>query len=86
MDWALDNGEVVRATALLGLVLTLQAPTARPPGQPLTLCLAGEPGVRLQARAIGSRRLPNGAYEVRLRLINLERGLRVRLEEALAAE
>jgi hypothetical protein len=69
-------------TSVADLLLTLRAPKAFPPGQPLQFALANS-AVQLQARAIGSKRAGE-AFEVRVRLINLRRETREALEAAWA--
>jgi hypothetical protein len=72
-------------TNIADLVLTLRSPKAFPPGQPLEFVLT-QSGVRLQARSIGSKRLPESdAFELRVRLINLRRETREALAAAWAA-
>ena len=63
-----------------GLVLRLRSPKAFPPGQPLTLQLP--PDITLEARAIGSKRLDDESFELRVRLINLRKDAREALERA----
>lgn len=74
------DGELLRFE---GQQLCLCSPKAFPPGQPLALRL--EPELRLEARAIGSRRLPDGRFELRVRLINLTKDAREALNRALIA-
>lgn len=71
-------------TALDGLLVTLRSPKAFPPGQPLAFVLV-DPTVRLEARSIGTKRAADGgAFEVRVRLINLRKEAREALESAWA--
>jgi hypothetical protein len=70
-------------THVADLLLTLKAPKAFPPGQPLQFTLA-DTGVQLQARAIGSKRVED-AFEIRVRLINVRRETREALEAAWSA-
>jgi hypothetical protein len=65
------------------LLVTLRAPKAFPPGQPLQFKLA-ESGLELEARAIGSKRVDE-AFEVRVRLFNLRREAREAFEAAWSA-
>ena len=73
------DGELLE---LSGLQLRLRSPKAFPPGQPLTLQLP--PDVKLEARAIGSKRLDESSFELRVRLINLRKDTREALERMLA--
>ena len=66
---------------LAGLQMRLRSPKAFPPGQPLALQLS--PDVQLEARAIGSKRLDESSFELRVRLINLRKDAREALERAL---
>ena len=68
---------------LTGLVLRLRSPKAFPPGKPLGLELA--PDVKLEARTIGSKRIDEGSFELRVRLINLRKDAREALERALGS-
>lgn len=53
------------------------------PGTPLTGTLTLEGGeIAIEGRATGSRRQPDGRFEVRARLINLRREVRERLVAA----
>ena len=70
-------------TALSGLVVTLRSPKAFPPGQPLDFVLSAA-SLRLEARAIGSRRSGED-FELRVRLINLRKDAREALERAWAS-
>jgi hypothetical protein len=74
------DGELLE---LAGLQLRLRSPKAFPPGQPLTLQLA--PDVTLEARTIGSKRLDEVSFELRVRLINMRKETREALERALVA-
>ena len=72
--------------AIEGLLLTLASPKAFPPGQPLALLVSPEAAaVRLDARAIGSKRRDDGMFELRVRLINLRKEAREALERAWAS-
>jgi hypothetical protein len=66
---------------LVGLQLRLRSPKAFPPGQPLTLQLP--PDVTLEARTIGSKRLDEDGFELRVRLINLSKDTRAALERSI---
>jgi hypothetical protein len=71
-------------TDTAGLLVTLSSPKAFPPGQPLELTLT-DSRLRLQARAIGSKRSSSGEFELRVRLINLRKEAREALEAAWAS-
>lgn len=64
-----------------GEVLSIVLSRAFAPGAPvpLSILLEGQP-VRLRAKTIGSKRRSDGRFEVRLRVINLSRHDRARLE------
>lgn len=68
-------------------VLVFLSPKAFPPGQPLTLTLFpdGDDAVELQARCIGSKLQQDQRFEVRARLINLNRRAREQLNLAFGA-
>jgi hypothetical protein len=82
---AIEGGLPGAVTKIADLIVTLRSPKAFPPGQPLEFVLT-QSGVRLQARSIGSKRLPESdAFELRVRLINLRRETREALAAAWAA-
>jgi hypothetical protein len=68
---------------LTGLQLRLRSPKAFPPGQPLSLQLS--PELVLEARTIGSKRLDEESFELRVRLINLRKDAREALLRALGS-
>ena len=56
---------------------------AYPPGCPLSFTLTlGESALRLEGKAIGSKRLDDGRFDVRLKLTSLRREDRSALERA----
>ncbi len=63
----------------------LVARVSRPfaPGTPIRGSLTiGELEIQIEGRATGSKRMPDGTFEIRARLINLRREDRLRLEAA----
>jgi hypothetical protein len=68
-----------------GKVLSARAPRAFAPGMPLQMiaCPSSDSPLRLQGKSIGSRRSAEGPFEVRIRLVNLRRADRERLESLL---
>ena len=69
------------ATACDGNVLSAVSPKAFPPGRPIELLLLPESGeLKLSARAIGSKKRDDGSFELRVRLVNLRRQARERLD------
>ena len=80
-----EDGSAGTGTALTGAILTAEGATPLAPGTPVRLAASLPAGdVPLEGRTIGSKRLPPGAYEVRIRLVNLRRGAREGLSAALA--
>ncbi|MFW6050910.1 MAG: hypothetical protein ACODAU_07030 [Myxococcota bacterium] len=88
-----DNGVPVRLVedagarlvAFDGQIFTLRSPRAFAPGAPVRFSVALESEARaLEGRSIGSRRLPDGGFEVRLRAVNLRRADREHLRALLA--
>jgi hypothetical protein len=69
-----------------GLFVCLAA-KAFPPGQPLQLTLfpGSERALTLQARCVGSKLQPDQRFEVRARLINLNRAARQQLLEVFGS-
>jgi hypothetical protein len=63
-----------------GKILNARSPRAFAPGMPLQMIASpGDSPLRLQGKSIGSRRSGDGAFEVRIRLVNLRREQRERL-------
>jgi len=80
----LDSGEDALARNFDGAVLTLLSPRAFAPGAPLRFSAAADDGTRrFEGRAIGSKRVEDGHFEVRLRFVNLRRADRDFLAERL---
>ncbi len=75
MKLRLDSGEDVRGIRFDGNLLTLQSPRAYAPGAPIRLeLLLDEEKRLLEGRTIGSKRVEESVFEVRLRFVNLRRG------------
>ncbi|HEX7478981.1 MAG TPA: hypothetical protein VF331_14340 [Polyangiales bacterium] len=68
-------------TACDGHVLWAVSPKAFPPGQPVELVLLLDDGeLELATRAIGSKKRDDGHFELRVRLVNLRKQARERLD------
>ncbi|MCA9529452.1 MAG: hypothetical protein KC543_04895 [Myxococcales bacterium] len=68
-----------------GRTLTFVSPAAYAPGAPVSMTvLVGGAPVGLEGRSLGSRRLPDGRFEARMRMVNLRRSTRETLIAALA--
>jgi hypothetical protein len=79
-----DNGEEAEARAFDGNQFTLWSPRAFAPGSPVRFVARFEEGERpLEGRAIGSKRLDEHRFQVRLRFVNLRRDDRQRLLDQL---
>jgi hypothetical protein len=80
MELRLESGETVAATTFDGRTLTLQSPKAFAPGSPIRFQSVEADGPRsFEGRTLGSRRVDDTTFEVRLRLINLRRADREHL-------
>jgi hypothetical protein len=80
-----DHGEA-HAVAFAGEVLELICDRAHPPGRPLALTIAlPDAALALNGKTIGSKRRPDGAFDVRLRMSSVRREQRSALERALGA-
>lgn len=81
LEGVFSDDVAAAAVGFAGLVLHVVAGKAYPPGRPLSLVLDadGNP-LALAGRCIGSKRRPEGSYDVRVRLTNLTRPARLRLE------
>jgi hypothetical protein len=70
----LDSGEEAEARAFDGALLTLWSPRAFAPGAPILFTATTEGDARpFEGRAIGSKRVDDAGFEVRLRFVNLRR-------------
>jgi hypothetical protein len=80
----LESGEDAEAVAYDGNLLTLRSPRAFAPGSPIRFAAAADGEVRnFEGRAIGSRRIDDAHFEVRMRFVNLRRDDRDFLAERL---
>jgi len=70
----LESGEEAEALTFDGALLTLLSPRAFAPGAPIRFTATTEGDVRnFEGRAIGSKRVDDAGFEVRLRFVNLRR-------------
>ena len=77
-----ESGEEGAARAIDGNVLILHSPRAFAPGSPIRFTVELGDGARaFEGRTIGSRRVDDRGFDVRMRFVNLRRTDR----EALAA-
>jgi len=68
-------------------ILSLSCDLAHPPGRPLELTLQLPEGMlTLSGKIIGSKRRPDGLYDVQLRLSSVRREQRAALEAAFRAD
>jgi hypothetical protein len=75
MEIRLQSGEDAEARAFDGTLLTLLSPRAFAPGSPVRFTTTIEGEVRnFEGRTIGSKRVDDGRFEVRMRFVNLRRG------------
>ncbi len=74
MKLRLDSGEDAEACSFDGVVLTVLSPRAFAPGAPIRFsATAGGDARSFEGRTIGSKRVDDAHFEVRLRLVNLRR-------------
>ncbi|MFW2389403.1 MAG: hypothetical protein ACN4G0_13770 [Polyangiales bacterium] len=77
MKVRLESGEEAEATAYDGNLLTLRSPRAFAPGAPIRFETADDEQARsFEGRTIGSKRIDDQAFEVRMRFVNLRREAR----------
>jgi hypothetical protein len=69
----LATGEEGEATAIEGNLLTFLSPRAFAPGAPIRFSTLGEAERSFEGRTIGSKRVEDGRFEVRMRFVNLRR-------------
>ncbi len=75
-----EGGGEGQALSVAGEVITLTLPRAFAPGAPFRgAVLLEEREIALEGRTVGSRKTPDGTFEVRVRLVNLRREDRLRL-------
>ena len=85
MKIRLDGGEEGRATSFDGSTLTLRSPRAFAPGAPIHFCTVDLGEKRsFEGRTLGSKRVDDGRFEVRLRFVNLRRDDRELLSREFA--
>ncbi len=73
MKLRLATGEEGEATAIEGNLLTFLSPRAFAPGAPIRFSTLGEAERSFEGRTIGSKRVEDGRFEVRMRFVNLRR-------------
>jgi hypothetical protein len=80
----LESGEEGEAMSFDGNTLTLLSRRAFAPGAPIRFSSFGEVERSFEGRTLGSRRVDDGRFEVRLRLVNLRRADRELLHHNFA--
>lgn len=74
MKIRLRTGEIAEACGIEGDLLTLSSPRAFAPGSPICFTAVFAGGEReFEGRTIGSKRLEDRRFEVRMRFVNLRR-------------
>lgn len=85
MKVCLHSGEEAHATRIEGNVLVLSSPRAFAPGSPIRFSVAVQDGERtFEGRTIGSKRVDDERFEVRMRFVNLRHADREHLLRELA--
>jgi hypothetical protein len=80
MNLRLESGEDAEARDFDGNQFTIWSPRAFAPGSPVRFMASFDEGERsLEGRAIGSKRIDERQFEVRMRFVNLRRDDRQRL-------
>jgi len=70
----LDSGEDAEALRFDGTTLAMLSPRAYAPGAPIRFSATTDHDTRnFEGRAIGSKRVDDGRFEVRMRFVNLRR-------------
>ncbi len=84
MKLCLDGGEDAEARSFDGAILTIMSPRAFAPGAPIRFSTSTGDEVRaFEGRALGSKRVEDAHFQVRLRFVNLRRADRELLVERL---
>lgn len=79
-----EGAEGVAVAIQNGELITLHLPRPFAPGTPFKgVAIAEDVEMAIEGRASGSKRMPDGAFEVRARLVSLRRDDRERLNRAL---
>ncbi|MGB5697205.1 MAG: hypothetical protein WBM46_16225 [Polyangiales bacterium] len=74
MEIRLDGGEKAEARSYDGNLLVFWSPLAFAPGSPIRFAVMTDTGARpFEGRAVGSKRLEDARFEVRMRFVNLRR-------------
>lgn len=77
MELILDGGDNAEARTFDGSILTFLSPRAYAPGAPIRFSTTSGGAVRsFEGRAIGSKRVDDERFEVRMRFVNLRRDQR----------
>lgn len=85
MKLRLDTGEAAVALRFDGTFLTLRSPRAYAPGSPIRFTTCSDHGDRrMEGRALGSKRVDDAQFEVRIRFVNLRRADRGLLQDTLS--
>jgi hypothetical protein len=80
----LDSGEVVEARSFDAGILTLLSPRAFAPGSPIRFSFVEEGLERpFEGRTLGSKRVDDLRFEVKMRFVNLRRADRALLHREL---
>ncbi|KPK16655.1 MAG: hypothetical protein AMJ62_04755 [Myxococcales bacterium SG8_38] len=87
MQIRLETGEEAEAQAVDGSVLTLHSPRAFAPGSPIRFVARLEHEERhFEGRTVGSKRIDERRFEVRMRFVSLRRADREALVSCLDHE
>ncbi|MBW1759951.1 MAG: hypothetical protein JRG67_05785 [Deltaproteobacteria bacterium] len=74
MKLRLDTGEDAEARTFDGALLTLLSPRPFAPGAPIRFTATSEGDLRsFEGRVLGSKRVDDAHFEVRMRFVNLRR-------------
>jgi hypothetical protein len=80
----LETGEEAEAVAFDGNLLKLRSPRAFAPGAPIRFKTTEDEPRSLEGRTIGSKRVDDRCFEIRMRFVNLRRNDRELLLRKLA--
>jgi len=77
------HGDTLELMRFDGKQFELVGPRAFAPGQPLVLEMSLGPGYRLELKSTGSKKRPDGRFDIRARATTLAKGARDALELAM---
>lgn len=80
------HGDTLELVVFDGKLFELVGPRAFAPGQPVVLEMVVGMGYRLELKSVGSRKRPDGRFDIRARATTLTKAARDALTQGLSQE